>query len=675
VPSTSLPVDRLLVAATVVLTAMVFSRAALDPVNVPKLTVLVLAAAALLATAAYRILRHRIVVLPTAPAAWAAGVLALALVTATVTAPTIAPAVYGAYGRNSGLLAYGCALVLFFAVLRSCARTGVHTIALGVGVAGLLVSSYGMLQWLGVDAIPWNNPFNPIISALGNPNFAAAYVGIAAPVAIGGALWSGWGLGFRLASGFTAALCVGTALLSDAAQGPLAAAAGLAVVGVARVLDLDARTRRVGLGALAAGAGAVLGAVAAGSVLRAGPLSSLFTGISYDARLYYWEAALGMLRDDPVLGVGLDHYGSFWRTARSDQAVAQLGGPSYTDSAHSLPLQMLAQGGLLLGLTYVAFVVLVGVVLVRGLLRLQGQDRLLLGMLGGSWTAYQVQSLVSIDQVPLIVLHFVAAGAVVAAAGAVRPREIRLPGALPVAPPPKNPRGKRQPVVIEPPARDLTGVDAALLSLAGLLALALAWQAFVPLRANVAAKNGVDLMRVGDGTGAFAAYSRAAELVPGLPYPYVRQAELFAGATPPQSEQAEQAYLRAAAAAPQDPNVRLAAAKHAEATGDLDLSRRLLREALALDPLNATTIHAVATFELRHSGAEYARDLLEEKLQQLESVARLPSYAPLWADLGDARAVLRDPAGARTAYEVALFLQPDLEAANRGLQNLDEGQA
>jgi putative inorganic carbon (HCO3(-)) transporter len=672
VPTTSLVVDAWIIAATVALTAMVFTSEALDPVNVPKLTVLLLAAVALATTAAYRAVRHRVVALPTGVPAAAAGSLLVALVLSTAVAPAYGTALHGAYGRNSGLLAYGCALLLFFALLRSCARGGVHIIALGIGAAGLFTASYGMLQRLGFDAVPWNNPFNPIIAALGNPNFAAAYMGICAPVAVGGALWTGWSTPWRVASGATAALCLLTASLSNAAQGPLAAAAGLWVVALALALDTRSRNRRLYLTAIGTAALAGVAVVAVGAVFRSGPLASLFTGISYDARRYYWEAALTMLRDRPILGVGMDQYGGFWRSARSEQAVAQLGGPSYTDSAHSVPLQMLAQGGVVLGLAYAAFVTVIAVALVQGLRRLHGQQRLLLAMLGGSWVAYQVQSVVSIDQVPLIVLHVVTAGAVLAATGAVRLRELRLPGA--VAPPvvsPNDARTKRRiKAAAAPRTRRVTAPDAVALTAVGAIALVLVWVSFAPLRANVAAKDGDAALRIGDGNAALDAYHRASELVPRLPYPWVKKGELFAGATPPQSDLAQEAYLEAAKRDPRDPNVRRAAANHAESADELDRARELYQEALALDPLNAETVHAVATFELRHGGAEVARDLLERSLGRLEATARVPAYASMWAALGDARAVLGDPEGAGIAYRVALALEPEHPVAQQGLENL-----
>jgi putative inorganic carbon (HCO3(-)) transporter len=671
VPTTSLNVDRAVVAAVVVLAAMAFLPAAVDPVNVPKLTVLCLGAVALVVVAVYRAVRYRLVQLPWGAAAASALVVLAGLVAATVVSPTTAPAWYGAYGRNSGLLAYACALVVFFAVLRSCsAPGGVRWVAIGVGVSGLLVASYGMLQKLGVDAVPWNNPFNPIISALGNPDFASAYMGVVVPVAAGGALWRGWSVPWRVASGLTAALCLVTALLSSAAQGPLAAGTGLAVLACGVLLDRRSTVRLVGLTVLGAATAASAAVVLLGAVARSGPLSPLFTGISYDARTYYWGAAVQMLRDHPLFGVGMEQYGGFWRTARSDQAVAQLGGASYTDSAHSVPLQMFAQGGLVLGLTYVGFVVVVGWALVRGLRRLAGQERLLLAALGGAWAAYHVQSAVSIDQVPLLLLHFVLAAAVVTAAGAVRLREVRLPGALVPVVPHRNDVKSRRRAAQAPVVRNLEGADLAMLGVLGVLALYLTWLSFGPLRASVAVKDGDEVLRTGDGNAAFEHYDRATGLVPGLTFAWVKKAELFATVQPPQTQLAKENYLKAAARDPRDPNTRRAAATHAETLGDLDLARSLHEAAVDLDPLNVDTLVSAADFHLRHAGAERARVLMEDVIPRLDRVARLPAHAPLWAALGDARAVLGDVSGARTAYGVAMALQPDQATAKKGLAAL-----
>jgi putative inorganic carbon (HCO3(-)) transporter len=668
VPSTNLLPDRLLSAAAVVLTCVLFTRQALDPVNVIKLTALLLVAVALVTVLAVRVVRQRTMTVPWSAAGAAAVVLGLALVVSAATAPVTSTAVIGAYGRNSGLLAYGAALVLFVVGLRSFHAGGGRTLVAAVVFAGLFTATYGLLQKAGLDAIPWNNPFNPIIAALGNPNFASGYLGVAAAVGAGGALDRGWGRGWRALCGLTAFFCLVAAALSSSVQGPIAAAAGLFVVAVAACLNLRSRRRALGLSTLVVVAAAGLAVMVAGAVAKTGPAAPIFSDAGSQARPHYWDAALQMFDDAPLLGVGLDQYGAFWRSARSPEAVMALTGQHFTDAAHSVPLQMLAQGGLVLGLAYLAFVAVALVALVRGLLRLSGSDRMLLGAVGGGWMAYQLSSAVSIDQVPLIVLHFSLAGAVVAAAGAAGLREVKLPGALaplPVSPSDKRTK-KRVAAAAAPRTRPVTGTDLAVLTLIGLVAAAAGWQAFVPLRANAAAEDGDVLRARGDGTGAFNAYDRATDLLDGQSFYWIKKGQLFQQATPPQESQALAAFLEAAKRDPYEVNALLAAAGIAERAEQLDLARKQFRRAVEVDPLSPVTLTAAATFELRHGGATQARELTED------ATRRLPGSGILWATLGDARAVLGDAAGARSAYARALELEPGQPTAAAGLQKLDE---
>jgi putative inorganic carbon (HCO3(-)) transporter len=665
VPSPFLAAERYLIAAAVVLTCALFTREALDPVNVIKLTSLSVIAVVLVALAAARIVRQRTVQLPASPAGAAVLALATAFVAATVSAPVTSTAVVGAYGRNSGLIAYLAALVLTLVGLRVFSGGQARVLVGGVVFAGLFTAMYGLCQRAGIDPIPWNNPFNPIIAGLGNPNFASAYLGIAAAVSAGGALYQGWHRRWRIVSGATTSLCLTAAGLSASVQGPIAAGAGMLVVAVGMGLELRFRRRALMLASLGGLSILATGTLVVGAVAKAGPAARIFTDVGSQARTHYWDAAIQMFRDQPLLGVGLDHYGAFWRSARSPESVAALGGRDFSDAAHSVPLQMLAQGGLVLGLAYVSFVLVVLVILVRGLLRLRGPERMLLAAVGGGWVAYQVSSAVSIDQVPLLVLHFALAGAVIATAGAAGLREIRLPGALePVVPRHERARARRQLATASPRMRPLTSVDLLALSLVALVACLAAWYALVPLRANAAAKNGDRLLALGDGTAAFRAYDKATSLVPGQSFYWIKKGQLFKGATPPQLAQAQASFSEAVDRDPYEVNAVKEAAALAERAGQLERSRALHRQAVELDPLNPDTLVAAATFELRHSGAADALRLLEHAVEDL------PNQPNLWATLGDARAVLGDSETARRAYERALRLDPAQQVAVEGLNKL-----
>lgn len=665
-PVPGLDVDRYLVAAAVVATCALFLPAAFDPVNVIKLTSLLIAAIGLLLSVTFRVARDRVLHVPAGPAAWVGGALALALVVATVVAPVTHIAVYGAYGRNSGLLAYAGALLLFFVGLRVFDRPGARVLIGGVVAAALFTATYGLLQKAGHDAIPWNNPFNPIIAGLGNPNFASGYLGVGVSIGAGGALWAGWALPWRVACGVTSGLCLLAAVLSSSVQGPIAAAGGLFVVAVAWSLNRTGRLRTGLLGGL--GAVAVLGVLVliVGAVTRTGPAGSIFSDNGSEARTFYWRAALTMFGDKPLLGVGLDQYGNFWRTARPASSVPFLGGPSYSDAAHSVPLQMAAQGGVLLAVTYAAFLLFTAYALVRGLLRLQGADRMLLGAVGAGWTAYQVQSFVSIDQVPLIVLHFALAGGVIAVSGLSGLREVRLPGALKPAVVHQNDQKARRRTAAALPVRrrSLAGADLAVLGVVGVLGLVAAYQALAPLRANIAIKDGDQILQTGNGTAAFADYTHATDLAPGNALYQIKIGGLLERATPPNLMLAQQAYEQAFRADPYEVNALRAAAGLAERNGQLEQARTMYAELARLDPWNEESLVPAATFELRHGGAQTALALMQD------ATARIPKVATLWATLGDARAVLGDVAGARTAYEQALTLEAGQPVATAGLRKL-----
>jgi putative inorganic carbon (HCO3(-)) transporter len=663
VPQTTSVFARYAVASAVLLTCVLFLPAAADPLNIVKLAALTLSALAILLWASARGMLTRRVVLSVAPPVVTAAALLVALVIATVSAPVTTTAILGAYGRNSGLIAFGAAVILYLTVVLAFEHRGLIVVMSALIAAGLFTAVYGQLQVFGIDPIAWKNPFNPIVATLGNSNFASAYMGVITPLATAGALWTGWPKLPRVVCGITAVLTLLVALQSSAVQGPIAAAAGLTVVALGVILNHRGSARIVALPIffiLAAG-GAIM--LAVGALLQAGPAAPVFSGIAYQARLWYWEAAIRMFNEHPVLGVGLSHYGEFWRTLRPAASVPGLGDESYSDSAHSVFLQMFAQGGLVLGVAYLAFVLTVGWALVRGLRNLTGEDRILLAGLGGAWFAFQMQSIVSIDQVPLIVLHFTLAGAVVVASGGVSKRIWFLPGAVEHSVPMRQRKqGSRKSRVMTLPERDPSTGDVVMIGLAGLIALVLAALALAPLRANIAIRTGdLQLIR-GLGNDALASYEQAADLVPGMAFHWIKQGDLLRRVDQP--GRALLAYQEAARRDPYAVAAFTAGGRAAEATSDLQVSRQLHQRAVELDPWDADILLAAANFELRHSGAAAARRLLEK------AVIRLPGEAALWAALGDARAVLGDEDDALRAYETSLHLDPENMSALDGFIKL-----
>lgn len=647
--------SRLIIGGTVLLTCVLFLPALADPVNIVKLTVLALSGIGLLATVAVGVVRERVIPVPTGAPVYAAGALLTVFIAAAVAAPSTTTAFVGTYGRNSGLIAYAAALVLFFVGRVVWSVATAHILALALLAAGAFTATYGLLQYVGVDAINWSNPFNPIIAALGNPDFASAYLGICTPVAAWGATWRRWGTPMRCVSAAVGLLCLTAALLSHAVQGPVAAGAGLVVFGSAMMLERGGAGARRGLGLVGAAALTGFVVLAAGAV-KLGPAAPIFRRSSFRARQYYWDAAIEMMNRRPVLGIGLDHYGAYWRATRSDAATTFLGGDSYSDAAHSVPLQMLAQGGVLLGLVYLAFLGTIGVVLVRGLLRLDGPARLLLGAIGGAWAAYVVSSAVSIDQIPLLTVEFATAGAIAGLAGSA-PQVRRLPGAsMPAA---AKGRQRRQSV---PRHRPWDAVDGGAIAAVALVAMYASWLAFVPLRASAAVRTGDVALASGNGNAALAAYQRANELLPGVGPYWEKTGSLYELVKKP--DLALAAYLRGTQHDAFDLALLQNAGRLELAAGHPDRAAGLLEQAARMAPSDPQVTSAAADALTAERKPQDALRLLARPL------ALFPTSGTLWASAGGARAAAGDVEGARRAFAKALSLDPANAAAKSGAAGL-----
>jgi hypothetical protein len=199
--------------------------------------------------------------------------------------------------------------------------------------------------------------------------------------------------------------------VAGAQQGLMTAIIGTAVL--AAILFANSRRRRWVslLGVLVFGA-VIAGIVAAG-LWGHGPLGALGREPTVINRRLYWHTATAMLGGHPVTGVGLasfgDHYFQYWRV----HATHRLGAHRYADAASSVPLTMFAEGGVLLGTSYLCLVAVVAFRVARAFRAGLAHPALFAGLVAG-WVAYQAQSLVSIDKLTLVVIGWVLAGAVLA---------------------------------------------------------------------------------------------------------------------------------------------------------------------------------------------------------------------------------------------------------------------
>jgi putative inorganic carbon (hco3(-)) transporter len=424
-----MPVERAAVAGAVALSALLFVPPLGEPFNAPKLA-LVLLAAGLAALAGAR---TRVRLGPDGRR-FGVAVLAFLAVAAVATAAHPFPlrAVMGLAGRSSGFaLALACGLLAWSAA-RVCSASSSLVLAGTLAGAAVLTMAYGVVQLAGVDPFAWRvlTRGPQLFSTFGNNNFFAGWLGAASALLLAAAL-ARLPLGLRVAAGAAWLLAVGLVVATTSAQGIGAALVAAGVVSGVRLGQARTRPsgRAVAAGALALAVGvAVVGAVGLFDGLTASLARSLHT------RVWQWQAAVGMAAERPLTGVGYDAFVDWVHLHRPVWWALERGIHPTTDAAHSVPLQLLAGGGLPLLAAYAGVVATTGMALVRGLRRLRGDEQLLLAALGGVWAGYQVQSLVSIDVPPLAVLHWVLAGAIVGTAVRGTDEAVTLPRAGPRRP-------------------------------------------------------------------------------------------------------------------------------------------------------------------------------------------------------------------------------------------------
>ena len=316
-------------------------------------------------------------------------------------------AFFGDTYRRNGSLSY-LGLILFFIgfmlLIRHYNVKKLYTITLAIA---LITIFYGGLQTSGNDFIDWVNPHNSLIGTQGNPNFAAAAMAIMAVMSVG-IIFLKTLSDFQKILGVMIALALLVLIYrSNARQGLIAFAVGLSILVVIILF-----TKNKKLGTLALILGIVTFVFAIVGMLQIGPLKQLYKP-SVTVRGYYWQAAIEMLKANPILGVGMDRYGAYFLEYREVGYPLNYGFEITSSNAHNTFLHFFATGGVLLGGSYVILTLWILIQAIRGLKIRSGDERVNLAVLFSAWVTFQAQSFVSIDNLGLAIWGWALGGAII----------------------------------------------------------------------------------------------------------------------------------------------------------------------------------------------------------------------------------------------------------------------
>jgi len=325
---------------------------------------------------------------------------------------------YGVHARNTGFLTYFFLLIITSAASLISDKKTFRNLSIALFIAGGINIVYSVVVIVFGDFLPWDNPSNYVFGFFGNTNFMGAFLGMF----IAGVL--AWVLGPNLKPWQRAIIILVSfiafyvALKTVAVQGIVVTTAGIFIVGFYFVRS---RTKGQLFLAIYTLAGVIVGIFAILGSLQKGPLAQLIYKSTVSIRGQYWNAGIEMGKANPFSGVGFDAYGDYYRFFRSIKATTTTLNPNtVTNAAHNVVIDFFASGGWPLLLSYLSILLIAFIALVKVTFRSRTYDPKFVAI-ASVWLCYQLQSIISINQIGLAIWGWVLSGALVAYERVTRP--------------------------------------------------------------------------------------------------------------------------------------------------------------------------------------------------------------------------------------------------------------
>ena len=319
--------------------------------------------------------------------------------------------IYGVFGRQTGFVAYLVLVMIALSAMLLRTQKSFQRIVWALLIAGAINIVYAAWALAFGDFIGWNNPYGNILGLFGNPNFIGAFLGMFITGSIAFAFSDHFSWKYRISFIVLGLIALYEIKESNAVQGLVVTGAGLAMIGFylvrAKTKGFIATASYLILVALA-------GTFALAGALQKGPLAESIYKRSVSLRGTYWETGINMGMDRPWTGVGMDSYGNWYRAFRPDRALVDMPGPlTVTNAAHNVVIDVFAYGGFPMLVSYIAILAIGIWAILRVTLRKRAYDGTFVA-LATTWLAYELQSIISINQIGLAVWGWVLVGALVA---------------------------------------------------------------------------------------------------------------------------------------------------------------------------------------------------------------------------------------------------------------------
>lgn len=389
---------------TLVVTLLVTDRVSTDPANVGKMLALAVTAGTSLVIliesrkTLYQNFRALIL--------FTGGFLGIAFLSILLSKNPWEKGFFGTFGRNTGFLTYLSMSILFIAATQFNRTENYFRVIKLFLISGLFNLVYCLIVLAGYDIFSWDNPYGKVLGTFGNPNFISSFMGLFF-TALSALFFS---QGITYLQKICLLICgIGSLFIvfeSGSQQGGVVAIGGLAIV---LFFYLRSRFKKNWINFSYLIGTALFGLLSIAGMLQFGPLSGVLYKGSVSLRGEYWHSGINMGLAHPFLGVGLDSFGTFYRTYRNQSATVVPGVNTISDAAHNVYIDIFASTGFLGLLFYVAINSLVLMEAIKFIKRNSGFDPIFV-LLFSTWIAHQAQSIISINQIGLAIWGWILAG-------------------------------------------------------------------------------------------------------------------------------------------------------------------------------------------------------------------------------------------------------------------------
>ncbi len=378
-----------------------------DPISLPKMLVLCCGAFAVLGVLLIN-LKSVIETFPKVPLFISGTFLFFMSLSVLFSGAPLSQQFWGSFGRNTGFLTYFSLLILLLAFIWIRSSQVYLRLAWIFVLTSVPMTIYCMVQISGNDPIPWSE-FNTF-GTLGNINFLSAFLGMTSVGLFGFALDNSIKPLIRFSMLTLALIDLVIISSTGSIQGPVIFSVGIAILLLFPIMNLK-KFRLIAFATFSSFSLAFVYLLLQ-ALSNAGPLAKIIYQPSVVFRGDYIHAGWEMTTKYPVFGIGMDSYGDWYRAARGQISTLRTGPDRVANTAHNIFLDISSNGGVLLGISYIALILFT---LISALKIFKGahRNRTEFKVIFSVWVAYQVQALVSINQIGVGVWGWAFTGALI----------------------------------------------------------------------------------------------------------------------------------------------------------------------------------------------------------------------------------------------------------------------